>query len=317
MSKTPIIIDCDPGVDDSYAVALANYYDGFEIKAITPVEGNVVAASTRRNALGLREILGIDCRVAFGADRPLVRPYVREASGTHGSTGVGSVVLPEPTRGPDEKEAWDVIYEEAVKSEGKLILFAVGPLTNVAIALQKYPDLPKYVDKCVVMGGGTYGNIIETAKTAEFNIWVDPQAARIVFEAFDVYMVGCNACFLAPISGEDFDDMIRLCGDGEKAYLVRELSRFSKENAYKSGHDNNIIYDAITVASMIDPEIVKYEDYYVYVEDTRGVVTEGQTVIDLAGRSGKKPNCHVAMDVDVPKWVALLKDMCRYYGSLS
>ena len=315
MNKIPLIIDCDPGVDDSYAIALANYCPEYDIKALTPVEGNVVAASTRRNALGLREILGMDCRVAYGADKPLVKPYMREADATHGSTGVGSVILPEPTRGPDEKPAWDVIYEEAVKADGKLLLFAVGPLTNIAIALREHPDLPKYIDKFCIMGGGTYGNLSITNKTAEFNIWVDPTAAKEVFEKLDVYMVGCNACFQAEIKGSEFDEMIEICGDNPNAYLLKELSVFSKKNSLENGHDNNIIYDALAVGSMMDPDLVKFEDYYVYVEDSQEVINEGQTVVDLDRTSGKEPNCHVAMEVDRDRFAEMLKDMCRYYAS--
>ena len=315
MSKIPVIIDCDPGVDDSYAIALANSWPEYDIVAITPVEGNVVAASTRRNALCLREMLDIDCRVGFGAEKPLVKPYIREAAGTHGATGVGTVVFPEPKFGPDEKPAWDVIYEEAVKADGKLILFAVGPLTNIATALRLHPDLPKYIDKFCIMGGGTVGNIRETNCTAEFNIWVDPLAAKEVFEKLEVYMVGCNACYLSEIKGSEFDEMMELCGDNPKAYLVKELSAFSKKNSLENGHDNNIIYDALAVASMMDPDVVQYEDYYVYVEDRSDVINEGQTVVDLDRTSGKEPNCHVAMGVNKERFVEMLKDMCRFYAA--
>lgn len=315
MNKTPIIIDCDPGVDDSYAIALANSCPDFEIVAITAVEGNVSAEITRKNALCLADMLGIDCRVGFGAEKPLVRPYKHDASGTHGQSGVGTVKFPEPKKQPDEKPAWDVIYEEAVKSEGKLILFAIGPLTNIAIALREHPDLPKYISKFCIMGGGTFGNVSATGAKAEFNIWIDPTAAKEVFEKMTVYMVGLNATHAAALSAQDFDDMIEICADGDNAYLVRELSKFSKFNSMEKGHDNNIIHDALAIASMINPDVVTYESYYVYVEDDPQAENEGETVIDLKGESGKPANCHVAMKVNQPLFADMLKDMCRHYAN--
>lgn len=315
MKKIPIIIDCDPGVDDSYAIALANSCEFFDIKAITPVEGNVPAELTRKNALALREMLDIDCRVAFGADKPLVIPYFNKITGTHGEAGVGTVKFPPSKLGPDEKPAWDVIYEEAVKANGELLLFAVGPLTNIAIALRKYPDLPKLLKKFVIMGGGTFGNISSTGETAEFNIWVDPTAAKEVFEKLDVYMVGLNATHAAELKKADFDEMIALCGDNEKAYLLRELSKFSMRNAFERGFDNSVIHDALAIASEINPDVLEYEDYYVFVEDDPQKKNAGQTVIDLERKSGKEPNCHVAMKVNQPLFAQMMKDLCKYYGT--
>ena len=313
MNKTPIIIDCDPGVDDSYAIALANSCPDFEIVAITAVEGNVSAEITRKNALCLTDMLGINCRVGFGAEKPLVHPYKRDASGTHGQSGVGTVKFPEPKKLPDEKPAWDVIYEEAVKSEGRLMLFAIGPLTNIAIALREHPDLPQHISKFCIMGGGTFGNVTATGAKAEFNIWIDPTAAKEVFEKMTVYMVGLNATHAAALSAQDFDEMIEICGSSDSAYLVRELSKFSKFNSMEKGHDNNIIHDALAIASMINPDVVTYENYYVYVEDDPQAENEGETVIDLKGESGKKANCYVAMKVNQPLFADMLKDMCRHY----
>lgn len=316
MNKIPVVIDCDPGVDDSYAIALANSCPWLDIKAITPVEGNVPAELTRKNALCLREALNIDCRIGFGATAPLVREYPRGAQDTHGESGVGSVVFPAPTKKEDEKPAWDVIYEEAVKAEGRLILFAVGPLTNIALTLRKYPDLPKLIHKFVIMGGGTFGNVSSTDKTAEFNIWVDPTAAKEVFEKMEVYMVGLNATHAAALTSEDFDDMIALCGEGEKSYLVRELSKFSQYNGFHNGSDNMVIHDALAVASVVKPEIIGWEDCYVWVEDSADAKNIGQTVVDFEGKSGKPANCHIAMKVDKDMFAALLKDMCKYYGNM-
>ncbi len=316
MRKIPIIIDCDPGVDDSYAIALANSHLEFEIVALTAVEGNVPAVLTRHNCLCLKEKFDMDnTQVAYGATVPLVRPYFREESITHGEGGVGGIQFPEPTKGPVEKMAWDVIYEEAVKYNGELVLFAIGPLTNIATALRKYPDLPKYLKKFVIMGGGTFGNVTATGAKAEFNIWVDPLAGKEVFEKLEVYMVGLNATHAAAVDEIDFIEMkeITAKSDTKQAKFLNELTEFSRANSFDRGEDNRVIHDAVAVAGEIDTSVLKYEKYYVYVED-REIENVGETVIDFEGTSGKEPNCWVAMDVDQPKFVQIMKDMCRHYA---
>lgn len=313
MKKIPIIIDCDPGVDDSYAIALANSHPEFELVALTAVEGNVPAVLTRHNCLCLTETFEMNNKVAYGAEKPLVRPYFRDASTTHGEGGVGGIQFPEPAKQPEEKAAWDVIYEEAVKHNGELVLFAVGPLTNIATALRKYPDLPKYLKKFVIMGGGTFGNV---TKYAEFNIWVDPTAAKEVFEKLEVYMVGLNATHAAAVESKDFDEMIASTeGSTNKgAKFLNELSRFSQKNSFERGQDNNVIHDALAVAGEVNPDVINYVKYYVYVEDREDAENMGQTVVDIDGTSGKEPNCWVAMDVDQPLFAKMMCDMCKAYG---
>lgn len=316
MKKIPVIIDCDPGVDDSYAIALANSHPDFEIVALTAVEGNVPAVLTRHNCLCLRETFDIEnTMVGYGATVPLERPYFREVSVTHGEGGVGGIQFPQPAREPEKKEAWDLIYDEAVKYNGELVIFAVGPLTNIATALRKYPDLPKYIKKFVIMGGGTFGNVTATGAKAEFNIWVDPLAGKEVFEKLEVYMVGLNATHAAAVEEKDFDEMLEITAKGgnKASEFLNKLTAFSKENSFGRGEDNNVIHDALAIASEINPETVKYEKYYVYVED-REIENVGETVIDLKGESGKEPNCWVAMEVNQPKFVQMMKDMCRYYA---
>ena len=314
MRKIPIIIDCDPGVDDSYAIALANSHPEFELVALTAVEGNVPAALTRHNCLCLTETFEMEnTKVGFGAELPLVKPYFREASVTHGEGGVGGIQFPEPAKQPEEKAAWDVIYDEAVKANGELILFAVGPLTNIATALRKYPDLPKYLKKFVIMGGGTFGNVTEYA---EFNIWVDPLAAKEVFEKLEVYMVGLNATHAAAVESKDFDEMMAVTENSTNkgAQFLNKLSRFSQQNSFERGQDNNVIHDALAVAGEINPDVIKYVKYYVYVEDGADAANNGETVIDYNGESGKEPNCWVAMEVNQPLFAEMMVNVCKHYA---
>ncbi len=316
MNKIPIIIDCDPGVDDSYAIALANAAPGYEIRAITAVEGNVPASLTRKNVLCLAEIFGIDCRVAFGADRPLVRNYEidRTAEHVHGQTGLGDIVLPPPSRKPDDKPAWDVIYEEAVKAQGNLILFATGPLTNIALALRAHPDLPSLLSRFCIMGGGTFGNSGAYGKKAEFNIWVDPAAAGEVLEKMDVYMVGLDATHACALTPADMNRMRELCGTSPKNWFLRSLTEFAIRNSEELGMDNNIIHDALAVASMLYPGMVTFEDCHVTVEERPGAENEGQTYVDFERKNGEKVNCHFAVKADQAAFAKRMGEVCRYYA---
>ena len=276
--RIPVVIDCDPGVDDSFAIAMANAAPGFVLRAITAVEGNVPARLTRRNALCVAEALGIDCRVGFGAELPLRKSYTRDASVVHGASGLGGIEFPACRRQPDPMPAWELIYDEAVKAGGRLVLFAIGPLTNIALALRSHPDLPQYIDRFCIMGGGTFGNVTETA---EFNIWVDPTAAREVFEKLPVYMVGLNATHAAAISPADFDEMIAICRRSPRNWLLRQLAEFSKANSLNAGCDNHIIHDALAIAAMLSPTVVQFEHCHVRVEDGDDAPNNGQTADSL------------------------------------
>ena len=126
-------------------------------------------------------------------------------------------------------------------------------------------------------------------------------------------MVGLNATHAAAVEMADFDEMMALCGDNHRAGIPRELAAFSKENCLRNGSDNNVIHDALAVASVIDPAVVGFEEKYVYVEADYTKENAGQTVIGETGEQGKL--CHVAMTVDQPRFVRMLKDMCRWYAA--
>ena len=313
MAKIPIVIDCDPGVDDSFAIALAHAAPGYEIRAITAVEGNVPAALTRKNALCLAEIFGIDCRVGYGAELPLIKEYNTDTAAwdVHGLSGLGDMVLPDPARKPDEKPAWDIIYEEAVRSGGELLLFATGPLTNIALALRYHPDLPEYISGFCIMGGGSFGNTESIGGQAEFNIWVDPTAAREVFEKMEVYMVGLDATHASAFSPEEMSRLIELCGTSEENWFLRRLTVFSKRNNEVNGMDNNIIHDALAVAAMLYPGVVTFKDCHTEVEDREGADNIGQTILDF---EADNINCHFAADVDQPEFFRIMGETCRFYG---
>jgi len=167
MIKNPVLIDTDPGIDDTFAIMLAKASVELDIKALTVTAGNVGLNNTLNNALGLCDLLNIDAPVYEGAEKPLI-VELRDATEFHGESGLGGYTFKNTKKKPEKEYAWDAIYNIVKESKGNLTIIALGPLTNIAIALMKYPDLPKYVKRVVIMGGnfGDYGNCMPYS---EFN----------------------------------------------------------------------------------------------------------------------------------------------------
>lgn len=309
MTKKPIILDCDPGVDDAYAIMLAHSYEGFDIRAITPVAGNVEYQHTTRNALDLADMLGIQTRVAKGADRPLIIE-LQTAGEIHGGNGMAGYTLPMAKLTYDEKKAWDVIYEEAQLFKGELEIVAVGPLTNVAIAILKYPDLKDLVKRIVIMGGSaTVGN---HSQYGEFNIWVDPHAAEIVFHSgIPVTMFGLNATRQSALTADEMYAM----GDVETSVqgLIQGINHYVFGIRHGKDWGGTItLHDAITVAYLMDERFAETKPAYVTCELT-GKNTYGQTVCDFKGLCGKAPNVDVAMVTHVEMFRQMLQTMLEFY----
>src|SRR6188768_2792434 len=185
-----ILLDCDPGLDDALALLLAHGDPDLELVAVTTVGGNVGLSLTTKNALELREYLGFDVPVAAGADGPLVGP-TRDAVEVHGETGLGNTNLPAATKPVDDRHAVELIIETLRAQPGAIHLVATGPLTNIALALKQEPAIARWAASFTIMGGSfTRGNV---TPAAEFNIYADPEAARIVFDAdWRVTMVGLD-----------------------------------------------------------------------------------------------------------------------------
>ena len=170
-----VILDCDPGIDDAFAIAFGCGHPGLELCGVTTVTGNVGLGKTTHNALAVLEFLGrADVPVAAGSPAPLLRPFT-EAHDVHGVTGLGAASLPEPSGRPVAAHAVDFLIERIAAAPGEVTLVATGPLTNIALAVRRYPPLVSQVADFVIMGGSAgRGN---TTPAAEFNIWCDPEAA--------------------------------------------------------------------------------------------------------------------------------------------
>lgn len=310
MIKIPVIIDTDPGVDDFLALMLANSSDKLDIRGVCAVGGNQILEKTSKNALDIAEFIGLEAPIAKGAAKALNRP-MENASQVHGDSGIGDVILPSSTKNFDTRYAWDLIYDEAKILEGRLQIIAVGPLTNIAIALLKYPDLHKMIDRIVLMGGSaTTGNRMPYS---EFNIWGDPMAADIVFKSrIDIVMVGLNATHQTMLNEDDIEK------------LKKVPSKFSDEigslldgmlKVYKGfGHEGAVIHDALAVAYVINEDVLECRDYYVAIE-TRSGLNYGRTVVDIDNsHRDRANNTSVAMEVDVALFKKMIEDMVMYYS---
>ena len=299
----PILIDCDPGLDDAIALLLALASPELQLLGVTTVAGNQTLEKTTANALRVLELGGRDdVPVAAGADRPLVRELV-VAADAHGETGLDGPALPPPRRDPLDQHAVDFLAERVLASDRPVTLVPLGPLTNVALLLARHPDAAARLERVVLMGGAVGAGNMTAA--AEYNIWVDPEAARRVFESgLDLTMIGLDVTNRAVLTAEHAD---RLRGTGRVGAAVAQMLGFYQrfyEAAYD--HGGSPIHDAVAVAHLVRPGLVETLDRHVAVETASGLC-RGRTVVDMRRRrSLPAPTAHVAVDIDAPAFVELL-----------
>jgi inosine-uridine nucleoside N-ribohydrolase len=270
-----VIIDTDPGVDDALALLLAMRSPELQIEAITPVAGNVPLDLTLPNALRLVEIAGrADIPVAAGARAPLLRRLVT-ASYVHGENGLGGAVFPEPTTKPVATPASELIRQIVRKYPGEVTLIPIGPLTNIATALNSDPELANMVRALIMMGGSLSGGNITPA--AEFNIYVDPEAARIVFQSgIPITMVGLDVTRKVFLTDEHVS--ILEAGHSPVSQAAAKIGRNAIDLARRHGYlVGPNMHDSLAVAGFLDPSILQLENYYVDVE-TAGELTAGETI---------------------------------------
>jgi purine nucleosidase len=291
MPSARILLDCDPGLDDALALVLCHGDPGLDLVAVTTVGGNVPLAATTRNALELRDHLGFpSVPVAAGAGAPLVRP-AENAAHVHGDSGLGSVELAPAVTALDPRSAVDLIVDAVRSAPGEIHLVATGPLTNIALALQKDPAIVGLVASIVVMGGSyTRGN---ATPAAEFNVFADPEAAAIVFGAgWRVVMVGLDLTLQAIATPPIVARMRALGRLGTE--LLAPLSTFWVDPT-DAAFPGQAVHDVCAAVFVSRPDLFETRDARVEVE-TEGRLTSGMTVVDF---SSAAPNARVAVRLDV------------------
>ena len=309
MNRFPVIIDCDPGVDDTAALLLANKLDVLDIKAITTVAGNVGLDWTTANAKRVRHAMGSDVPIIAGADRPMFREPVT-ATYFHGMEGFGGVAYPVPEDALSEEKAWDAIYRIAKECKGELVLIAVAPMTNLGIAFSKYHDLPQLIRKIVIMGGAAVGGNITPA--AEFNIYADPEAADILFCAgVPVYMCGLDVTLKAYATAEEIDEIGAM--GSPQAKLFYDVMQNGLQKYLDWGKKGVALHDPAAVLYTADDSIFETHKVGIRVE-TKGELTRGKTVTDLySDNKFEKQNAYIVTDVDREAFMKKVMDLMGLY----
>ena len=297
MKKRPFIIDCDTGTDDAIAIIAALGCEEMEVIGITSCSGNVPEQPVARNNLNLIEYLERDIPVCHGAWMPLSGSGSMHAEDhIHGSQGLGSVVLNDAvSHSFDPRIASQFIYEKAVQYQGELELLVTGPMTNIAITILEHPDFCDYVKHLYFMGGSAIGGNVNTS--AEFNIWVDPEAVHtVLFSSVACTMVGLDVTNLTVMTEKE-EEILRSFGTKEGT-LAADLMHYMMHRENPEFYLARM-HDPLALASAVFPQCMKYQDCFIDTE-TRGTYTRGHTAADLRNKLQKEVNVSIAMELDFP-----------------
>ena len=301
----PVILDCDPGHDDALAILLACASPELDVLAVTTVGGNAGLANTTRNALRVLTLIGrADVPVAAGSDRPLLRePLVQPDF--HGESGLDGADLPEPAFAARPEAAIELMASLVRSAGSPVTLIPTGPLTNIALFLRAFPALHDRIGAISLMGGSL--GVGNTTASAEFNIWQDPEAAAIVFDAgIPILMAGLDVTHRALVLPPD---VARLQALGTRTGLVfADLMRFfAIHHRARYGWAGPPIHDAVAVAVLVAPWLISRRRLRVDIVTGDGL-TRGRTVGDEEGRSGRPVNVEVGVDLDRERFMDLVID---------
>jgi inosine-uridine nucleoside N-ribohydrolase len=307
---TAVILDCDPGHDDAIALLLVLGSSELRLLGVTTVAGNQTLEKTTANAIRVLDHVGrAEIPVAAGAPRPLIRER-HTAAEVHGESGLDGPTLPPPSRPPEPAHAIDWIAAAVADCAEPVTLIATGPLTDVALSLARYPELESQLKRIVLMGGAIgEGN---TTPAAEFNIWVDPEAADRVFQSgIDLTMVGLDVthqALMTPVHTE------RLAAAGKAGRLVADLFDFyARFHAQRYGWTGAPVHDAVAVGHVIDGTLLSTAHCGVVI-DTGPEPSRGRTHADVRHAMGWTPNCHVAVGIDSDRFLELLIERISALG---
>ena len=306
MAPRKIIIDTDPGQDDAFALLFAlGAPDALEVLGVSTVGGNVPLARTTRNALQLVELAGrADVPVFAGCPRPMLKK-LKTAEYVHGETGIDGCVLPEPSRSAQGKHAVNWIVDTLMAApEGEITVCTLGPMTNLGMAMVMEPRIIPRIREVVLMGGGYFqgGN---ATPAAEFNIWVDPQAASVVFDSGAPVTMASIDCTYTALMTPEWVQTLRETGGRSATELAGMAEFFMAYGDHKFATPARPIHDACVTGYLLAPDLFQQRQCNVTIE-TRSPETEGMTLVDWWHVTGRPKNCKVLGRVDSDGFFALM-----------
>jgi purine nucleosidase len=303
MAPRRVILDTDPGIDDALAILLALASPELQLEAVTVMLGNCSTAQGVVNALSVLELARArHVPVAAGIDRPLIQPALT-APETHGNTGLGYAQLSPPRQQPAKQHAVDLLIERIMAAPGEITVVAIAPLTNLAMAIRREPALVEAVREVIIMGGALRheGN---TTPLAEFNVYVDPHAAYIVYHAgLPITLVPLDVTYQCILTQADVDRLLVI--DSPITHFVAEATRFYMEfhDEYQ-GIQGCVINDPLALALTFAPDLVETSPLYVTV-DLHSELSLGKTMADFYHAWSKPPNIEVALKVQPRRFIEI------------
>lgn len=291
IKKRPIIIDTDPGIDDAVAIAAAVFCKSLDVKLISTVAGNVSINHTTKNAQKLVEFFGKDIPVAQGSCKPLIK-VLEDASHIHGETGMAGYEFPEPVRPLCKSNSIDEMRKVILNSDEKVTIVPIGPLTNIALLLTNYPEVKNNIEQIVLMGGSSgRGN---HTPAAEFNIYADPEAAKIVLAAgIKTVICSLDVTSIATLDLETINKLRDMNKVGEMFYGL--FNHYRGGSVSKGGLK---MHDLTTIAYLDKPELFNTVETFVDVE-TGSKYTEGFMVVDFKGVYNRENNATFCTEINV------------------
>ena len=296
-----ILIDCDPGHDDALAIMTAFAYpERLHILGVTTVGGNQTLEKVTTNAKNILEFIGAEIPLAKGQEEPLVKA-LNTGEQAHGDSGMDGPYFDGKDYPVVSENAVRFLYEKILSCPEKVTIVALAPLSNISLLLKVYPEIKEKIECISMMGGGiSHGNCTELA---EFNIYVDPEAAHIVFHSgIPIVMSGLDVTEKAVITVQEIEE---LKNKGRVSHLVFELLKFYNESGKQFGFIDSPVHDLCAIEYLLAPEIFSGTDWYVDVITDDGCA-RGQTFADLRALSGHEPNVHVLTNVDRARYVEIL-----------
>ena len=311
-----VIMDCDPGHDDAIALLLATRSDEINILGVTTVAGNSELTHTTNNALRILNYSGVsDIPVYAGCEKPMMRGLYRLTGAIiHGEDGLGGPNVPAPQQKAEQEHGVDFIIRALRESEEKITLIPTGPLTNIAMALIKAPDIKDKIEDIIIMGGAIIdpGNI---TSAAEFNMYVDPEAAKIVMGSGCPIHLNTLDISMKAVFYKDEIEALGARGNKISQVVCELLQFFAGTHVEHFGFYACPIHDALCVGMLIDPNLIEYKKVFCDVS-VNDELTRGETVADLWGITGREPNVYMSVKVDRELFVRMITDyMQRPYVS--